>query len=51
LERKKKNKKKIKLKRNKDGYPILLSLEEIDHHALIAKKQLIGRFMRDIYGS
>jgi len=42
---------KITLKRNQDGYPILLSQDKIDGHGLEYKKKLIGRFMGDIYGS
>ncbi|KAF8486612.1 hypothetical protein F5888DRAFT_1640084 [Russula emetica] len=41
----------IKLKRNKDGYPILPSLQEISHHGLTYKKRLIGKFMGDVYRS
>jgi hypothetical protein len=41
----------VKLKRNKDGYPILPSLEEIDGYELLRKKQLIGKFIGDAYGS
>jgi len=40
----------IKIKRNKDGYPILPSPEEVDRHELPCKKKFIGRFMGDIYG-
>jgi len=39
----------VKLTKNKKGYPILLSVEEIDGLTLIDKKKLIGRFMGDIY--
>jgi len=39
------------LKRNKDGYPMLPSLEEINGHTLLYKKKLIGKFMSDVYGS
>jgi hypothetical protein len=48
--RKKKNPE-IKLKRDKDGYPMLPSLEEINHHGLLYKKRLIGKFMGDMYGA
>jgi len=41
----------IRLKRNKHGHLILLSLEEIDWHGLLYKKQLIGKFMSDTYSS
>ena len=41
----------IKLKKDKDGYPTLPSLEEIDGHGLLYKKQLIGKFMSDMYGT
>ena len=41
----------IKMKRKKDGYPVLPSPEEVDRHALLCKKKLIGRFMGDVYGS
>jgi hypothetical protein len=47
--RKQKNPK-VKLKKKKDRYPILLSLKKIDHHGLLYKKQLIGKFVSDIYG-
>jgi hypothetical protein len=40
----------IKLKRNEDGYPVLLSLEQINEHDLLCKKKLIGTFIGDIYG-
>jgi len=40
----------VKLKKNKKGYPILPSVEEIDGLTLIDKKKLIGRFMGDVYG-
>ena len=40
----------MKLKKNKKGYPILPSVEEIDGLTLIDKKKLIGRFMGDVYG-
>ena len=49
--RKKKGPPEIKLKRDKDGYPILPSLEEINSNGLLYKKQLIGKFMGDMYGS
>jgi len=39
----------IKLRRNKDGYLMLLSIEDIEGHELLYKKQLIGRFIGDIY--
>jgi len=41
----------VKLKKNKKGYPILPSVEEIDGLTLIDKKKLIGRFMGDVYGA
>lgn len=41
----------VKLKRNKEGYPILPSLEEMDRHGLLYKKQVIGKFMAAVYGS
>jgi hypothetical protein len=47
---KKKKRPEIRLKRNKHGHPILPSLEEINHHDLLYKKQLIGKFMTDAYG-
>jgi hypothetical protein len=40
----------VQLKRDKDGCPILPSLKEIDCHSLLYKKQLIGKFVTDIYG-
>lgn len=40
----------IKLKQNEDSYPMLPSIEEFEGHELLYKKQLIGRFIRDIYG-
>ena len=39
----------IKLRQNKDGYPMLPSIEDIEGHELLYKKQLIGRFIGDIY--
>jgi hypothetical protein len=39
------------LKKNKDGYPILPSLEEIEGRELVYKKKLIGRFMGDVYST
>ena len=39
----------VKLKKNKKGYPILLSVKEIDGLMLIGKKKLIGRFMAGVY--
>jgi hypothetical protein len=42
---------KIKLRRNKDGFPILPSLDEINSHDSEYKKRLIGKFIGDIYGS
>jgi len=41
----------ITLKRDRDGYPMLPSLEEINGHGLLYKKRLIGKFMGDTYGS
>jgi hypothetical protein len=41
----------IKLKRNKDGYPILPSREDMDSQGLLYKKRLIGKFMGDVYSS
>ena len=41
----------INLPKDKNGYPILPSLEEIDCHGLEYKKRLIGKFMSDVYGS
>ena len=41
----------MKLKKNKKGYPILPSIKEIDGLTLIGKKELIGRFMADVYGA
>jgi hypothetical protein len=41
----------IKLKRDRDGYPMLPSLEEINGNGLLYKKRLIGKFMGDMYGS
>ena len=40
----------VKLTTNRDGYPILPSLKEIDGRGLLYKKQLIGKFLGDIYG-
>jgi len=37
------------MKKKKDGYPILLSPEEVECHDLQCKKIPIGRFMGDIY--
>jgi len=39
------------MKPNNGGYPMLLSMEEIDRYELACKKQLIGAFMGDIYCS
>ena len=39
----------IKLRRNKDGYPMLPSIEDIKGHELLYKKRLISRFIGDIY--
>jgi hypothetical protein len=39
----------IKLKQNKDGYPVLPSLEQINKHDLLCKKKLIGMFIGDVY--
>jgi len=39
------------LKKNKDGCPILPSLEEIECRKLVYKKKLIGRFMGDVYST
>jgi hypothetical protein len=39
----------VKLTTDKDGYPILPSLKEIDGRGLLYKKQLIGKFLGDIY--
>ena len=39
----------IKMKGKTNGYPILLSMEEIDSHDLKYKKLLIGTFVGDIY--
>jgi hypothetical protein len=39
----------VKLTMDKDGYPILPSLEEIDRRGLLYKKQLIGKFLGNIY--
>ena len=50
---KKKKKKKcpeIKMKKKKNGYPILPNPEEWEGHELECKKILVGKFMRDIYG-
>jgi hypothetical protein len=47
----KKNSPQIKLKKDEDGFPTLPSLEEINGHGLLYKKQLIGKFMGDMYGS
>jgi hypothetical protein len=47
----KKNSPEIKLKKDKDGYPTLPSLEEINRHGLLYKKLLIGKFMGDMYGT
>jgi len=41
----------VKLKKNKEGYPILPSLEEIEDLGLNDKKKLIGRFICDVYGA
>jgi hypothetical protein len=41
----------VKFKKDKDGYPILLSPEVIDGLGLNAKKQLIGRFIGDVYSA
>jgi len=41
----------VLLKKNKDGYPILPSIEEIEGHELVYKKKLIGRFMGDVYSA
>jgi hypothetical protein len=41
----------IKLRTDEDGYPMLPSLEEINSHGLLYKKQLIGKLMGDMYGS
>ncbi|KAN0121378.1 hypothetical protein V8E52_003274 [Russula decolorans] len=38
----------IKLKRNKDGYPMLPSREYADRQGLTYKKRLIGKFMADL---
>jgi hypothetical protein len=40
---------KINLKVNKDGYPILPSHEEINSLGLMYAKQLIGKFIADVY--
>jgi len=47
--KKKKKTREIKLKRGKHGYLILPSLEDINGYELQCKKQLIGRFITDIY--
>ena len=39
----------IKLRRNKDGYLMLPSIEDIEGHELLYKKWLISRFIGDIY--
>jgi len=39
----------VLLKKNKDGYSILPSIEEIEGRELVYKKKLIGRFMGDVY--
>lgn len=41
----------IQLKTGGDGYPMLPRLDEIDGHGLPYKKQLIGKFMGDVYSS
>jgi len=41
----------VKLKKNKKGYPILPSVEEIDGLMLIDKKKLISRFMGDVFSA
>ena len=41
----------VLLKKNKDGYPILPSIEEIEGRELVYKKKLIGRFMGDAYSA
>jgi len=41
----------VLLKKNKDGYPILPSIEEIEGRKLVYKKKLIGRFMGDMYSA
>ena len=41
----------IKMRRDKGGYPILPSPEELDRHELPCKKKFVGRFMGPIYGS
>jgi hypothetical protein len=46
----KKNCQEIKLKQNKDSYPVLLSLKQINEHDLLCKKKLIGTFIGDVYG-
>jgi hypothetical protein len=40
----------IKLKKNRDGYPILPSLNEINDRELLYKKHLVGKFIGDVYG-
>jgi hypothetical protein len=49
--RKQQKKPVIKLKRDKDGYPLLPSFEEIKQQDLSYKKHLIGKFIGDIYRS
>lgn len=39
------------MKKKKNGYPILPNPEEWEGHELECKKILVGKFMRDIYGS
>ena len=40
----------INLKKNRDGYPMLPSLEEINRGDLLYKKMLVGKFIGDMYG-
>jgi hypothetical protein len=40
----------IKLKQNKNNYPVLLSLKQINKHDLLCKKMLISMFIGDVYG-
>ena len=39
----------INLKKGKDGYPILPSIEDILKHNLFQRKMLIGKFIRIVY--
>jgi hypothetical protein len=47
--RRKQKKLEIKLQKDKNGYPILPSLKEIDSHDLLYRKRLIGKVISNTY--